>query len=63
MGETVAMTFPDVLDDDVDYALDELDDFHGRLAALRERAPAAWVRCFGEKAVLFTSFELVNAAF
>ena len=57
------MTFPDVLDDDVDYALDELDDFHGRLAALRERAPAAWVRCFGEKAVLFTSFELVNAAF
>ncbi len=57
------MTFPEVLDDDVDYALDELDDFHGRLAALRERAPAAWVRCFGEKAVLFTSFELVNAAF
>ena len=56
-------TFPDVLDDDVDYALDELDDFHERLAALRARRPAAWVRCFGEKAVLFTSYELVNAAF
>ena len=59
----MAITFPDVLDDEVDYALDELDDFHGRLAALRERAPAAWVRCFGEKAVLFSSYELVHAAF
>ena len=59
----MTIAFPEVLDDDVDYALDELDDFHGRLAALRRRKPAAWVRCFGEKAVLFSSYELVMAAF
>jgi cytochrome P450 len=60
---TVTIAYPDVLDDDADFALDVLDDFDARLAALRARAPAAWVRCFGEKAVLFSSYELVNAAF
>jgi cytochrome P450 len=59
----MAIAVPDVLDDDMDYGLDECDDLDGQLARLRERAPAAWVRCFGRPAVLFSSFELVNAAF
>ena len=59
----MTMTAPAQLDDDVDLALDEVDDLHGRLRALRERAPAAWVRCFGQPAVLFSSWELVLAAF
>ncbi len=59
----MAITYPDLLDDDADYAVDELPDLHGRLPRLRERAPAAWVRCFGRPAVMFTSYELVNAAF
>lgn len=59
----MAITFPDDLDDDVDYALDDLPDLDARLADLRSRKPAAWVRCFGEKAVLFTSYELVHGAF
>ena len=40
-----------------------MPDLHERLAALRERAPAAWVRSFGRPTVMFTSYELVNAAF
>lgn len=59
----MTFTTPVVLDDDVDLALEELDDFHGRLRALRERAPLTWVRCFGEPAVLITSHELLTAAF
>ncbi len=51
------------LDDDRDYALEDMPDLHARLAALRERSPAAWVRCFGRPAVMFTSYQLVNAAF
>ncbi len=34
----MAITSPTVLDDDADYALDDLLDFDARLAALRERA-------------------------
>jgi len=59
----MAMTAPLELDDDVDYALDDLPDLDARLHALRARKPAAWVRCFGQPAVLFSSYELVNAAF
>ena len=59
----MAITYPDLLDDDADYAVETLPDLHGRLHALRERAPAAWVRCFGRPAVMFTSYALVNAAF
>ena len=38
---------PSVLDDDRDYALEDMPDLHQRLVALRERAPAAWVKSFG----------------
>ena len=59
----MTITMPDVLDDTADYALDELPDLHGRLAELRERKPAAWVNIFGRPGVMFTSYDLVNAAF
>ena len=42
-----APTVPPSLDDDRDYALEDMPDLHQRLAALRERRPAAWVRSFG----------------
>lgn len=51
------------LDDDADYAVDDMLDLHERLARLRERKPAAWVRIFGRPGVMLTSYELVNAAF
>jgi cytochrome P450 len=54
---------PDVLDDPADYALDDMPDLHERLADLRSRKPAAWVNIFGKPGVMFTSYELVNAAF
>jgi cytochrome P450 len=59
----MAITLPAVLDDDRDYAIEDMLDLHQRLAALRRRTPAAWVRSFGRPAVMFTSYELVNAAF
>ncbi len=52
-----------VLDDDADYAVDDMVDLHERLARLRDRKPAAWVRIFGRPGVMLTSYELVNAAF
>jgi hypothetical protein len=55
---------PEVLDDDFDYVLDDPGEaLHERLRELRTRAPAAWVRCGGRPAVMFTSYELVDAAF
>src|SRR3954471_20098177 len=59
----MAMTVPSVLDDEADYLVDDLPDLDERLHALRARTPAAWVRSFGEPTVMFTSFELVQAAF
>jgi cytochrome P450 len=59
----VTITYPALLDDDADYAVEEMPDLLERLAALRERTPAAWVRSFGNPTVMFTSYELVNAAF
>jgi cytochrome P450 len=59
----MTITLPSTLDDTTDFALDEVADLHGHLAALRERAPAAWVNIFGRPGVMFTSYELVNAAF
>ncbi len=56
-------TVPPSLDDDRDYALEDMPDLHQRLAALRERRPAAWVRSFGRPAVMFSSYELLDAAF
>jgi hypothetical protein len=60
---TTTLTYPSVLDDDADYAVDEMPDLMERLAALREERPAAWVRSFEKPTVMFTSYELVNAAF
>jgi cytochrome P450 len=57
------LAYPPVLDDDADYAVDEMPDLLERLAGLRQRKPAAWVRSFGRPTVMFTSYELVNAAF
>jgi len=59
----MAITLPSALDDDRDYAIEDMLDLHQRLAALRERDGAAWVRSFGRPAVMFTSYDLVNAAF
>src|SRR6478609_1413464 len=59
----MTITYPVTLDDEADYALEEMPDLDDRLAALRERAPAAWVRSFGRPTVMFTSYERVNAAF
>ena len=59
----MTITYPPVLDDDADYAVEDMPDLLARLAALRERAPAAWVRSFGNPTVMFSSYELVNAAF
>ena len=59
----MTMLVPDMLDDDADYALDDLLDLDERLARLRATKPAAWVRCFGQPAIIFTSYELVHAAF
>ncbi len=59
----MTVSVPDVLDDPGDYALDDMPDLHERLAALRSRTPAAWVNIFGRPGVMFTSYELVNAAF
>ena len=59
----MTITLPSTLDDTTDFALDEVADLHGHLAALRERAPAAWVNIFGRPGVMFTSYDLVNAAF
>lgn len=59
----MAIGYPSALDDDTDFALDEVPDFEARLNALRDRKPAAWVRSFGQPTVMFSSYELVNAAF
>jgi cytochrome P450 len=59
----MAITLPAALDDDRDYAIEDMPDLHQRLAALRHTKEAAWVRSFGRPAVMFTSYEMVNAAF
>jgi cytochrome P450 len=59
----MTITNPRTFDDEHDYAIEDMPDLHERLAALRRRAPAAWVKSFGRPAVMFTSYELVNEAF
>jgi cytochrome P450 len=54
---------PQVLDDNADFAVEDLPDLHERLGDLRSRKPAAWVNVFGRPGVMFTSYELVSAAF
>ncbi|HVM64407.1 MAG TPA: cytochrome P450 [Acidimicrobiales bacterium] len=59
---TATITRPEQLDEETDYAVDDLPDLVERLHRLRSTRPAAWVRAFGEPALMFTSYELVNAA-
>jgi cytochrome P450 len=59
----MTMVSPQALDDDADYAIEDMVDLHERLASLRDRTPAAWVRIFGRPGLMLTSYELVNAAF
>jgi len=59
---TTTFAIPDRLDEETDYAVEDLPDLVERLHHLRATRPAAWVRCFGEPALMFTSYELVNAA-
>lgn len=59
------MTFapPAVLDDDHDYMVSEPPDLLDRLRRFRETKPAAWIRTFGQPTLMFTSYDLVDAAF
>jgi len=59
---TATFAMPDRLDEETDYAVEDLPDLVERLHHLRATRPAACVRCFGEPALMFTSYELVNAA-
>jgi cytochrome P450 len=59
---TATITRPEQLDDEADYAVDDLPDLVERLHHLRSTRPAAWVRAFGVPALMFSSYELVNAA-
>jgi cytochrome P450 len=56
----------DVVDVDYDYLLQSHHDFDAyvaRLSALRDQGSAVWVRSAGKPALLFTTYELVDAAF
>ena len=56
--------YPAVLDDEsIDWAVDEQPDLVERLHAMRAEKPYAWIRLFGQPAVIFLTFELVDAAF
>lgn len=52
---------PSVLDFDVDIALDDVGDVPALLHSIRSTHPAAWVKGYGQPALLLTSYELVNA--
>jgi cytochrome P450 len=51
------------LDSQTDFLLEDLPDYAGALAELREERGWAWGRAFGEPALLLLSHELVQAAF
>jgi cytochrome P450 len=59
----MTIRFPEQLDEDFDYFGSDPPDLLDRLRRHRETRPAAWVRGFGEPALMFTSYELVDAAF
>jgi cytochrome P450 len=58
----VTVTAGEVLDFDVDLALDDVPDLPALLHEIRATHPAAWVRSFGQKTLLLCSHELVDAA-
>ena len=50
--------------DDIDFALGgDMADLHSVIHSLREDGPVAQVRYFGEPALLFTTYESVDAAY
>lgn len=59
----MAIQFPERLDEDFDYLVVDPPDLIDRLRRLRETTPAAWVKRWGQPALMFTSYELVDAAF
>ena len=59
----MTITFPSQLDTEIDFALDDVEDLAGELAALRQRAPVAWGRMFGRPALALLSHELVRDSF
>ena len=59
----MTIAFPSQLDTEMDFALDDVEDLAGELAALRRRAPVAWGRMFGRPALALLSHELVRDSF
>jgi cytochrome P450 len=59
----VTISAPNTLDLDVDLALDDVPDLPALLHEIRATHPAAWVNAFGQRALLLSSHELVEAAF
>src|ERR1700734_2118790 len=62
-GAPMTIAFPGQLDTEMDFALDDVEDLAGELAALRRRAPVAWGRMFGRPALALLSHELVRDSF
>lgn len=54
---------PTRLDEDFDYFANDPPDLIERLHRHRTTRPAAWVRGWGQPALMLTSYELVDAAF
>jgi cytochrome P450 len=59
----VTIAAPQPLDVDIDVALDDVPDLPALLHQIRATHPAAWVRAFGQPALLISSHELVDAVF
>jgi len=59
----MAITTPEILDDEVDVYVDDLPDLAAKLHEMRARGPALWARGFGCPTLLLLSHELVRAAF
>jgi cytochrome P450 len=59
----VTIQYPAELDEEFDYFANDPPDLVERLHGLRETRPAAWVRGWGQPALMLTSYELVDAAF
>jgi cytochrome P450 len=55
--------YPTTLDEDFDYFTTDPPDLVERLHRHREARPASWVRGWGQPTLMFTSYELIDAAF
>ncbi|MCR9096478.1 MAG: cytochrome P450 [bacterium] len=59
----MTIQYPAQLDEDFDYFEADRPDLVDQLRRHRETRPAAWVKAWGQPALMFTSYELVDAAF